>query len=413
MSKFAYTAIDKEGKRISGQEDAYTPEEVLGRLQAKGLTVVKITAQKETTSEFLGISKPRAGRGHRRVKLEDLVIMSRQLATLLGAGVSLLKSLQVISQQVESTELLNVIERVTKDVEQGVPFHEAIAKYPKIFSDLWVNLIETGEASGNLPVVLERLAYYLEEKAAFRRKIISALVYPVILFVVALGAVAFFMFKIIPTFSTLFESLGAQLPALTLAMVSFSKFLQHTILFIIAGLGVGIYFLKEYLNTQEGRKRFDAFKLRLPLFGNFFQIMAVERFSSEVSTLVESGVPILYALEITERSIGNKAMEQVVHEVKESVRAGKPLAEPLEKSGFFAPMVVQMVRVGEEIGELAPMFKRISTFYREQIETFVTRFTAMFEPMMIVFMGGVIGILVISMYLPIFNIANISTTGGR
>jgi type IV pilus assembly protein PilC len=267
--------------------------------------------------------------------------------------------------------------------------------------------VETGEASGNLAIVLEQLANYLEQKAEFKRKIISATIYPVILFFVAVGAIFFFVMFIIPKFTDLFSGFGIQLPFLTRVMVNLSEFIRRRFLIGVIGF-IGLFFiLRLIIRTPQGRKRFDQLKFKLPLLGRFFKTLVTERFTSEISTLIESGVPILYALEITERSIGNKVVEEIIRDVKSNVREGRSFAKPLEESGFFPPMVVQMVSIGEEIGEVSKMLKRVSSFYAKAIETFISRMTAMFEPLMLIFMGAIIGVIVISMFLPIFQIATV------
>jgi type IV pilus assembly protein PilC len=410
MPKLFYIARDKLGKKITGDENAASPEELIARLQGRDLLVINILTDVEKKERGLGIeatSPAKSKKRHRGVTHEDLALLCRQLATLLGAGVTILKCLDIISEQVASTKLFNTLKSLHRDMEQGLSLHEAMAKYPKVFSELWVNLVESGEAGGNLPVVLGRLANYLERTASFRKKIISALVYPVLLMVAGMGALLFLNLKIIPTFADLFKGFDIKLPLLTQILMAISEFQRKYILVIIVAIAVLIFLFKKYTATREGRLAYEKFKFNLPLFGEFFRALIVERFASNMSTLLESGVPILYSLEITERSVGNLTMADVIRVVKEDVREGKSLSKPLQQSGFFEPMVVQMVSIGEEIGELSQMFKKIDAFYEEYLETFLARFTAMFEPLMLIFMGGVIGIMVVGMFLPIFKIAQI------
>ncbi len=412
MLKFFYIARDKSGRKITDYEEASSQEEVIARLQAKDLLVINISAASPEGSGGLG-----QGRGvgvrlgyrktHYRVTTDDLTLFCRQLATLLGAGVTILKSLDIISQQIGSRRLRYIIKEVYKSMEQGLSLHEALAKHPKIFSDLWVNLVESGEAGGNLAVVLSRLASYLERAAEFRRRIISALIYPAILMVVGLGALLFLTIKIIPTFAELFKGFNIQLPLLTQILVNTSAFIRKYFLLILVAIAAVIFVFRKYTRTKEGRMRYERLKFRLPVFGEFFRALIVERFSANMATLMESGVPILYSLEITERSVDNLVMSEIIRRIKEDVRQGKSLSQPLEKSGFFEPMVVQMVGIGEEIGELAQMLKKVNAFYQEYVETFLTRFTTMFEPVMLIFMGLIIGLMVIGMFLPIFKIAQI------
>jgi type IV pilus assembly protein PilC len=296
---------------------------------------------------------------------------------------------------------------LTKNMEAGLSFHEAMAVHPKIFSDLWINLVESGEASGNLAIVLSRLAAYLEKAMEFKRKIISALIYPAILTVAGIGALLFLSIKIIPTFAEIFKSFNITLPFLTQLLVGVSAFLRKFMFLLVLSIAGIVFAFRKYIGTKPGRRSFENFKFKMPVFGEFFLALNIERFSSEMSTLLESGVPILYSLEISERSVDNLIMADIIRKIKEDVREGKPLRDSLERSSFFEPMVIQMVSIGEEIGELPQMFKRINSFYQEYCDMFLGRFVAMFEPFVLVFIGGIIGVMVIGMFLPIFKIANI------
>ncbi len=407
MAKFAYVARNYKGEKITGVEEASSQEEVVGRLQSRNLLVVNIISD-ERTGTKAGISaKVKIQVKHYGITKEDLVLFCRQVATLLGAGVTILKSLDIISQQVSSKRLYNTIKDMQKNMEAGLSLHEAMAKHPQVFSELWINLVESGEASGNLALILNRLASYLERIAAFKTKIVSALIYPMILMAAATGALLFLTLKIVPTFAELFKGFGAELPTLTKGIVAVSYFLRKYIILLLLALVIAGYLIKRYINTRDGRKKFEKMLLGLPVMGNFFHGLLVERFSSEMSTLVESGVPILYSLEITEHSVNNLTLADIIRDIKESVREGKPLSQPLEKSKFFEPMVVQMVAIGEEIGELSQMFKKINVFYQEYVETFLNRLTTVFEPVMLIFMAVVIGTMVIGMFLPIFQIAQL------
>jgi len=410
MSKFFYIARNRSAEKVTGIEEASGEEEVISRLQAKDLLVISITpeysdAKAERRPEVALRLKFR--NQHYRIQANDLVLFCRQLATLLGAGVTILKSLDIIAQQVSSRRLYSVIKDLQRNMEKGLSFHEAMSKHAGVFSELWINLVESGEASGNLAVILNRLAGYLERNAAFKTKVISAVIYPTVLLVVSLSAFLFMTVKIIPTFSEIFRSFNITLPLLTRILLAFSLFMRKKFLFILITAITTVYLLRMYIRTKEGRKRYENFKFQLPLFGEFFRALTVERLSSEMATLLESGVPILYSLEIVEHSVDNLAMAEIIRKIKEEIRDGKSLREPFEKSGFFEPMVVQMVGIGEEIGELSQMFKRINTFYQEYSETFLNRIVSLFEPFMLLFMGAVIGIMVIGMFLPIFKISQI------
>jgi len=410
VPRFFYIARNNLGKKSTGYEEANSEEEVISRLQARNLIVVDIASEaKEGSPGFKQgiLAKVKIKRRHFGVKFEDLVLFSRQLATLLGAGITILKALEVISQQVASHKLFSAIKSLQKHMEAGLSLHEAMARHPAVFSELWVNLIESGEASGNLAIILDRLASYLERNAAFRRKVISALIYPALLILVALGALLFMTIKIIPTFAELFQGFNVQLPLLTRVIIQFSMLIRKFFLIGIALTVAAGYFFKRYISTKEGQRAWESFKFKLPTFGEFFRVLVVERFSSQMATLVESGVPILFSLEITEHSVGSILVSDIIRSIKEDIRQGKPLSQPMDKCGFFDPMVVQMVTVGEEIGELSQMFKRINSYYQDYVDTFLNRFTSMFEPIALIFVGLAIGILVVGMFLPIFQIAQI------
>ncbi|MFH1413840.1 MAG: type II secretion system F family protein [Candidatus Omnitrophota bacterium] len=410
MPKFFYIARDKKGIKKSGAEDALTQEELTKKLQAQNLIVVSIFQErKEGISESVQTApKVKFRLSHGRITRDDLVLFCRQLATLLGAGVTILRSLEIISKQVSSRRLQSVIRDLAKKMESGFSFHEAMTKHSNIFSKLWVNLVESGEASGSLALVLNRLAGYLERKAAFRRKVVSAALYPIILSIIAVCALMFMALGIIPKFAELFSTFKITLHPLTRTIIAVSGFLIKY-KFIIIFLIIGSHFtFRAYVKTKEGRRNWEKFLFSLPLLGDFFRTIIFERFTSEMATLIESGVPILYSLEIAERSVGSITAEEIISKVKDDVRDGKPLNQPLEKSGFFDPMSVQMIATGEEIGELSIMFKRLNTYYQEYIDTFLIRLTSLFEPMMIVVLGIAIGIMVVGMFLPIFQISQLA-----
>ncbi len=413
LKKFNFNARNPSGESISGSEEAENADALVNRLQARGLLVTSIKEDSRAqSSQSMGgrtsqkFAKPRKF-NHIAVKEDDLIVFSRQLATALGSGVPLLKGLNVITSQVGSKKLFDVCAGVTHDVESGLSLRDALSKHNKVFSSLWINLVETGEASGNLPIVLEKLAYYLEKRAAFKSKIVSAMVYPIILMTVAIGAIAIFLIAIVPKFAEIFQGLNVTLPPATKFLIALSQNTRQSFPLILLLLGGSIIAITQYIKTRSGKRIFDNLVLKVPLFSEFFRLSEIEKFCSNISTLLESGVPILYALEIAERSSTNTVVQDILRDVKTNVRDGKPMLVPMEESGFFPPMVTQMVGMGEEIGELDKMFKKVATLYSETLETQITRFTSMFEPLMIVFMGGIIGTMVIAMFLPIFKLAQV------
>lgn len=403
MPRFLYTTRDREGKVVHGTMDASDQDELISALQRLGLLVTAVVPEKRPG----GIAPKARMRFHTRVKLDDLAMLARQLATLLGSGITMLRALETATRQIESKRLHLAMEDVRRNVEAGSSLWNALAKYPKIFSEYWLGLVETGESSGQLPIVLNELASYLETAGSFQRKIVSAMVYPAILICVAIGAITFFIFRIIPTFAEIFEGFDVQIPALTRVLIDFSRGARHNIFYIILFLSCLGFLTSRYIKTKSGRWRFDRLKLSLPIFGPLFHGVALARFSRGLATMIRSGVPILHSLEIITRTAGNKVVEKALEEVKVGVRDGKTMAGPLAKDTIFPPMVVQMVSAGEETGKLGEMLGRIADHYEERVNTFIDRLTSMIEPVLIVFMGVVVGTLVIAMYLPIFSIARI------
>lgn len=413
MKNFVFTARNQLGKVVKGSEEAENVDSLANRLQLRGLVVTSIKLEPQTGASAQAQAKARKVRrfSHYGIKEDDLFVFSRQLATAIGSGVPLLRSMEIILSQVGSKKFYEVVNNIARDIESGFSFRDALAKHPRVFSNIWVNIAETGEASGNLPLVLERLAQYLESRASFKRKIISALVYPAILMLVALIAIFVFLLVIIPRFEEIFKSFGAALPLLTQILISISNNLRKNIILIFLGFGGSIFLLKRYAATKRGKRLLDNLVLKAPVLNEFFRLIEVEKFCASMTTLLEAGVPILYALEIAERSSSNTYVQAIISNVKDSVRQGKTLAGPLGESEFFPVMVTQMVSIGEEIGELDKMFKKIAVFYAEVLETQITRFTSMFEPITIVFMGLIIGTMVVAMFLPIFQMANIAGAG--
>jgi len=404
---FRYVARDKEGKLIDEVIEISSQEDLVNSLQARGLYVVSMGPAHQVKK----VKRARR-RYHRGVKDFDLIMFARELATLLSAGVTLIKSLDILCKQIESQKLLRAVEQIKKDVEGGFTFQNALKKHSKIFSEFWVNMIETGEASGHLTLSLEQLSTYLEESAALKKKIVSAMIYPIILISVAVAAIAIFLIKIIPVFSEIFAGFNVELPLLTRSIITLSNIVRSYFLIVIGVFVVLIVVGKKYIATEVGRWQFDTIMFKLPMVGLVMQEISTERFATGLSTLIKSGVPILHALDIAEKTAGNRVMEKELREIKIAVRDGKGIAQTMQNSNLFSPLVVQMISVGEEIGELGKMLERIGLFYKERVDTFVTRLTTMFEPLILVFMGVVVGVLVVAMFMPIFSMSNAIRASG-
>ncbi|MBU0634266.1 MAG: type II secretion system F family protein [Candidatus Omnitrophica bacterium] len=407
MPDFLYKARDSDGNLVQGTMVADNQNEIIDILQRRGLLITSIAelAQELKPRQIALRIKKRLTFGSGRVKTDDLCIFARQLGTLLNAGVPLLRSLGVLGKQVESNALRDAVERVKGDIQSGSTLRDALDKHPKVFSKFWVNLVGTGEASGQLPSVLEQIAQYFESSGQLQRKVVSALMYPAILVSVCVGAIFVFVIKIVPVFAEMFQSFGTELPALTQYIVNFSGLLRRFAFPLIVLSPVIIFLFVRFIRTSKGKLLFDALRLKLPVFGNLFRNIAIANFARGLGTMISSGVPILYALEIVTKTVGNRVIENSLEKVKESVRDGKTIAEPLEQSGIFPPMVVLMVNVGEETGELADMLKHVADFYEERIGTIVERLSSLLEPFLLVFMGSVVGFLVVAMFLPIFKLA--------
>lgn len=409
MAKFSYIIKDRAGKTYKSVTDAPSKEALVQRFHADGYFIVSLT---ELTAP--PIKKKRAGLmarkrqfTHKGIKLQDLLSFSRQLATMLEAGVPLVRSLNVIETQVDSEAFANIVQKIRADVEQGTSLSVALARHPKAFNQFWVSLMEVGEASGTIPTILNRLFFYLEQEAEFRATIISGIIYPAILFCVACGAIAFFALFVGPKFEEIFTSMNAQLPWITTQLLGLFKLVRTNFLWILGGFVLLIFLFRNYVRTYHGRMAFEKFLFGLPTVGQVFQNIILERFTSQMSILIDSGVPILYALDITERLVDNNICALVVGQIKDAVKQGELLTSPMERSGFFPSMCIQMIMVGEETGELSKMLKHVAAYYQNSVETFMKRFATIVEPFMLVFMGGVIGIIIVAMFLPMFNIAQL------
>ena len=408
MPTFLYSARDEKGTVQTGNLDAPSEDEVIGILQHRGLLVTSIS-QRDFTKPSAAPAARRmksTRRMHMSVKTDDLVLLCQQLATLIEAGVPLLKCLEVVSSQVESRRLLLALEEVRRDVSAGRTFRDSLSKHSAIFSPLWLNLVETGEASGHLAEALKQLAHHFELAQHLQNEAQTALTYPAFLGAAAVCVMGVFVYWLIPKFETIFSTMaGLELPPLTKAVIGVSYAARKYWVAILLGGGASVYALKSYLRTEGGQWTRDRLLLRIPLFSTLFTYLQLAEFSRGLATLLESGVPLLSGLEILERSATNKVYAQAIGRVREQVKEGKSMAKPMDETGLFPAMTVQMVQVGEEVGELAKMVTRIAKYYEERVETFIARMTRLFEPIAIVFMGGIVLIIVLSIFMPIFKMA--------
>ncbi|MBI4355106.1 MAG: type II secretion system F family protein [Candidatus Omnitrophica bacterium] len=403
MAAFAYTARNRTGLMETGELEAQNQDTALTVLQERGLVVTSVTPRSPVSAAKVARHKGRRHL-HRGVKVSDLLLVCTQLSTMLEASVPLLRALQVIQAQVESRRLLEALEEISSDIQAGKSFRDAIAKHPKIFSRFWVSLIETGEASGQLGLTLRQLERQLETAGQTKRKVASALIYPAVLLLVALIAMAVFMFYIVPVFSRVFAQFHLELPLLTRLVLGVSTVIRHQFVVVVAlaiGAGIG---LRRYRRTSVGRRQFDWLSLRLPVMGPLLYELHLASLARGLDTLLKSGVPVLFALEIIEHNMENVIFEEAVAEVRLRVKEGRSLAELFAQNALFPPMVVQMVAVGEEVGQLGEMLGRVAAFYEDRIETYLARLASLFEPVALLVVGTLVGIMVLAMYFPMFKL---------
>lgn len=397
MNIYEYTAKDKNGHTVMGILEGTSEAEVVNTLHQKELVVVSVKPAKKK------IFRSR----EKKIKLDDLVIFSRQLATMIDAGIPLVQALGILGEQIENKNLRRVVIAVRQDIEAGKNFCESLSKHPQAFSELFVNMARAGEASGRLNEILDRLATYLEKSAALTRKIRAALIYPAVLVGMAILITAVLLIKVVPIFKGIFESFGGSLPLPTRILIGISNLLAQYFLLLVGLLVILGFFFRKYVSTEKGRYNFDLKKLKIPVLGPLFHKVALVKFSRTLSTLVRSGVAILNALEIVGKTSGNKVVEEAVMDCYKAVRDGESISGHLTKSGIFPPIVRRMIDVGEKTGQLEKMLSKIADFYDEQVDAAVSALTSLLEPIVIVFLGIVIGGIVISLFLPIFKITEL------
>jgi type IV pilus assembly protein PilC len=397
MAVFVYQGRSANGMQ-NGEIEAPDRSAAVGELRRRAILVTKIAEKTapRVTFKFGG-----------KVSDKEMAIFTRQFSTMIDAGLPLVQCLNILAEQSDSKTLRSVTGQVARNVEAGSTLADALRRHPRTFDDLFTNLVEVGEAGGILDVVLQRLSAYIEKAAALKRKVKAAMVYPSAIIGVAIMVVIFMLTFVIPTFAQMFKDLGADLPLPTKVVLWLSTFVRTYILLIIAGMIGCVLALRSYYRTEGGRATIDALMLKLPIFGTLIRKVAVARFTRTLGTLVQSGVPILDGLRITARTAGNKVVEKAVLQCRAAVTEGKTLAEPLRVSGVFPPMVTQMISVGEQTGALDAMLSKIADFYDDEVDTAVSTLTSLLEPIMIVFLGVVVGGLVVAMYLPIFKLVTL------
>jgi type IV pilus assembly protein PilC len=398
---FKYSVRDRAGKLVNGELAAETEAALVQRLKAMGYAPVSIEHANGGLNKELTI--PGFGA---KVTLRDLAIFSRQFATMINSGLSLMRALTILSEQTESKELGRVVAEVRNEVEAGSALSQAMSKHPKVFPPLMVNLCKAGEVGGFLDAVLLQIAENYESEVKLRAKIKSAMTYPIVVGCIAIIALIIMLTFVVPSFAKIFTSLGAKLPAPTQMLVDLSHLMKFLLpLGIIATIAFVIVW-KRVKHKEEVRRVVDPWKLKVPVFGMLFQKVAIARFARNLGTMIRSGVPILQALDIVADTTGNWTITEAVRDVQDSVRQGESLTQPLSQHAVFPPMVVQMMAVGEDTGALDTMLQKISEFYDQEVEATTEALTAMIEPIMIAVLGGLVGGMIVCLYLPIFDIYN-------
>ncbi len=401
MAKFQWEARSRTGAVQTGVMEAKSKDMVEAQLKKFGFGGISIKEEGKGLSKEIKLPAIFG----KKVSTKELVIFTRQFATMIDSGLPLVQCLDILSSQQENPTFKDVLLKVKDSVESGSTFADALAKHPKVFDQLFVSLVAAGEVGGILDTILTRLAAYTEKAMKLKKQIKGAMVYPATIMSVAVVVVGVILYFVIPTFAKMFADFGSDLPGPTKVVIALSNFVKKYIIVIVAGIAAFIFAVKKYYATKNGRKTLDRMALRAPIIGPLIRKVSVAKFTRTLGTLVSSGVPILDGLDIVARTAGNVIVEEAIMKVRQSISEGKTIAEPLAQSGVFPPMVVQMISVGEATGAMDAMLSKIADFYDDEVDNAVSAMTAMLEPMLMVFLGVVVGGLVIAMYLPIFKIA--------
>ena len=399
MAVYVWVAQGRAGEVKKGETEAINEAAIRTQLRRQGL---KPTRVKEKPKDLLEMIPFQGG-----VKGKDVVIFSRQFSTMIGAGLPLIQCLDILATQEQNKSFARVIRSIKEDIEGGSTLTDALRKHPKVFNDLFCNMIAAGEAGGILDTILNRLATYLEKSAKLQRKVKGAMTYPAVVLFISISVITLLLVKVVPVFQSIFAGMGKELPFLTQFLIDVSNFITNNALYIVAALVAVIVLLVRFYKTDKGGYLFDRFILKPPVIGPLMRKVAIAKFTRTLSTLISSGVPILDGLEIVSRTAGNKVVEKALMETRKNISEGKTIAEPLAATSVFPPMVVQMIAVGEATGSLDSMLTKIADFYDDEVETAVNALTSMLEPLLMVFLGGVVGGIIVAMYLPIFQLGSV------
>ncbi len=400
MPVFIWEATTRRGEVKKGELDAVDEANARGMLRRQGYRSINIKAKPKGLEEYLPFLK-------QKITEKNVVIFARIFATMINAGLPLIQCLELLAQQEQNKTFAKVIAAIKEDIEGGSTLSDALKKYPKVFDNLFVNLVAAGESGGILDVILQRLSSYMEKAMKLKSKVKGAMTYPASVLVISIGVVALLLLKVIPVFQKMFEGMGGELPGPTQFLVDASAFTQKYFLVMFGAVGLAFFVFNRVVATERGRYLFDKAVLKSPVFGDLLKKVAVAKFTRTMSTMMSSGVPILEGLAIVSKTAGNVIIEKALMETRRSIAEGKTIAEPLAETDIFPAMVVQMIAVGEATGALDTMLAKIADFYDDEVDTAVDAMTALLEPFMMVFLGGVVGGMIIAMYLPIFKMASV------
>ena len=397
---YQWKGINPKGRKIKGEFEAENSDQVRYNLEQRNIKPIKVKKKPKDLFENIEFLKP-------KVKEDELIIFSRQLSTMIDAGLPLLQCLEILYQQQTNTIFKRYLRKIKESVESGETFADSLRRYPQVFNTLYVNMIAAGEAGGILDVILDRLSAYMEKMAGLKRQVKRAMTYPIVTLLVAVAVVSVILIYVIPVFEDMFSQMGTVLPAPTLFVMGMSHFLSSNFLYLLGLLLISLFLLKQYYKSKSGRGQIDEMLLHVPIVGSLIQKVAVTKFTRTTATMIASGVSILATLDIVGKTAGNTVIEGSIEDVRSAIAEGRPMADPLMESGLFPTMVCSMISVGETTGALDTMMEKIADYYDSEVEQTVKTLTNMIEPFMLVFLGGVIGGLVISMYLPIFSMASV------
>ncbi len=404
MGRFIYTVQDAQGTVTTGALDAEDEDSAVQSLQTKGLFILSIQSENAKSKGIMSLKKFRGG----SISGREMVFFGEQLSTLIGGGIPLVRALSLLSEHAENKNLAVVLSTITKEVSAGGAFHKALEKHPTVFDEIWVSLVQAGEVSGQLPVVLRQITAYSESKENVRSKIITAVSYPAVLMTMSVGVLIYFVMFIVPVFADIFRDFNLKLPILTRTIVGISAIMSKYLVLILVSIIGSVFAFRAYIATTPGRLTWNHIQMNMPLFGTLIRAMQIERMLTTMATLIRSGVSILNAVSVLEGAFKKNLVYQgALKKARNDIASGRSISESFKKTGIFPPMVTEMMWMGEESGKLPDIIVVLSKYYQEQIDQFLRRFSSMIDPILVVGVGGLVGVIVMSIFMPIFQLSQI------